>query len=53
MPTIDEYLTARAQFEDELCELLRIPSVSADPARRPDMERAAQWVADQFAGRRT
>ncbi|MGD0897798.1 MAG: dipeptidase [Thermoguttaceae bacterium] len=49
MPTIDEYLsTHAARFEEDLCELLRIPSVSADPARRPDMERAARWIADHF-----
>ncbi|MBN2129254.1 MAG: dipeptidase, partial [Sedimentisphaerales bacterium] len=34
----------------ELCELLRIPSVSADPARRDDVRRAADWVAGQFRG---
>jgi succinyl-diaminopimelate desuccinylase len=49
MQKIDEYLTAQSgRFENELCEFLRIPSVSADPARRPDMQKAAQWVADQF-----
>lgn len=29
----------------ELCEFLRIPSVSAKTEHRPDTERAAQWVA--------
>ncbi len=49
MPTIDQYLEAHAaRFEEELCELLRIPSVSADPGHRADMQRAADWVADQF-----
>jgi succinyl-diaminopimelate desuccinylase len=49
MPTIDEYLAAQApRFEDELCEFLRIASVSADPARQPEIQRAAAWVADQF-----
>jgi acetylornithine deacetylase/succinyl-diaminopimelate desuccinylase-like protein len=33
------------QSIDELKDLLRIPSVSSDPVRRPDMERAAEWVA--------
>jgi acetylornithine deacetylase/succinyl-diaminopimelate desuccinylase-like protein len=28
---------------------LAIPSVSVDPARRDDMHRAAEWVADQLA----
>ncbi len=49
MPTIDEYLAAQApRFEEELCEFLRIASVSADPERKPEMQRAATWVADQF-----
>ncbi len=37
---------------DELAEFLRIPSVSADPARAGDVKRAGQWVCDfiQAAG---
>jgi acetylornithine deacetylase/succinyl-diaminopimelate desuccinylase-like protein len=31
---------------DELAGFLRIPSVSADPARGADVERAAEWVCD-------
>jgi acetylornithine deacetylase/succinyl-diaminopimelate desuccinylase-like protein len=31
---------------DELGELLRIPSLSADPRRADDVRAAAQWVAD-------
>jgi acetylornithine deacetylase/succinyl-diaminopimelate desuccinylase-like protein len=31
---------------EELYELLRIPSVSADPAHRGDVQRAAEWVRD-------
>lgn len=30
---------------DELSELLAIPSVSADPERKPDVARAAEWLA--------
>lgn len=30
---------------DELKELLRIPSVSTDPARQLDVRRAAEWIA--------
>jgi acetylornithine deacetylase/succinyl-diaminopimelate desuccinylase-like protein len=49
MSTINQYLDDHAaEFEAELCEFLRIPSVSADPARKPDMTQAANWVADQF-----
>ena len=33
---------------DELGELLRIPSVSADPAHQDDVEQAAEWVADKI-----
>jgi acetylornithine deacetylase/succinyl-diaminopimelate desuccinylase-like protein len=31
---------------DQLSELIRIPSVSADPAHREDVRRAAEWVRD-------
>ncbi len=49
MTAIDNYLTASAtRFEDELCELLRIPSVSADSRHNPDTARASQWIAQQF-----
>jgi len=32
----------------ELLDLLRIPSVSTDPARNVDTSRAAEWVADRL-----
>ena len=38
----------RQDWFDELGELLRIPSVSADPAHQADVERAAEWVADKI-----
>ncbi len=33
----------------ELTEFLRIPSISADPARKPELQQAAEWVAAQLA----
>jgi succinyl-diaminopimelate desuccinylase len=48
-PALIEYLEAhRSEFEEDLCQLLRIPSVSAKSEHRDDIRRAAQWVADQF-----
>ncbi|HLW60109.1 MAG TPA: dipeptidase [bacterium] len=32
------------RFELELCEWLRIPSISTLPAHQPDMDRAAAWL---------
>ena len=49
MASLDEYLQAnRESFEDQLCELLRIPSVSTDSQYAGDVATAGQWVADQF-----
>jgi acetylornithine deacetylase/succinyl-diaminopimelate desuccinylase-like protein len=49
MPALEEYLASQAgRFESELCELLRIPSVSAIGEHRGDIERAADWVLGQF-----
>jgi acetylornithine deacetylase/succinyl-diaminopimelate desuccinylase-like protein len=33
-----------------LFDLLRIPSISAQPAHKHDCTRAAEWVGDQLAG---
>jgi acetylornithine deacetylase/succinyl-diaminopimelate desuccinylase-like protein len=38
----------RERFLEEYKEFLRIPSVSTDEAHRPDIQRAAAWVADQL-----
>jgi len=44
-----EYLQAnRDRFLEELFDLLRIPSVSADPAYAGDVQRCAQSVADHL-----
>ena len=41
-----EYIDAhRDQHLAELCEFLRIPSVSAKSEHKPDIERGANWVA--------
>ncbi len=38
-----------ASYADDLMEFVRIPSVSTDPAHRPDVEAAAAWVAGRLA----
>jgi len=49
LDAVDRYLLDHAsRFEDELCELLRIASVSADSKHRDDVRRAGDWVAAQF-----
>lgn len=49
MSKLDDYLSANAgRFEEDLCELLRIPSVSADSKYKEDVRRAGQWVLNQF-----
>ncbi len=49
MPDFEEYLNQqRETFQNDLCELLRIPSVSTDSKYKEDVRRAAEWVAGQF-----
>lgn len=38
----------RSRFLDELKQFISIPSISTDPAARPDMQRAAEWAAAQL-----
>lgn len=38
----------RKRFLDELFDCLKIPSVSANPARKDDVWRCAKWVADHL-----
>jgi acetylornithine deacetylase/succinyl-diaminopimelate desuccinylase-like protein len=46
--TWQQYLTAnQEQFEQELLDFLRIPSISALPANAADVRHAARWVADR------
>jgi len=43
------FARAHAQeFEGDLCEWLRIPSISTLSAHRSDVERAARWTADHL-----
>ncbi len=50
MKTLNEYLDQHSsQFEEDLCELLRIDSVSADSTRRDSVQKAADWVLGQFS----
>ena len=38
----------RERFVNELKDFIRIPSVSTDPDAKPDMRKAADWVAHQL-----
>ena len=50
MSALAEYVQAHgARFESELFDFLRIPSVSTLPEHRPDMARAARFVAARLA----
>jgi len=43
------YLTENHdRFQNELIELLRIQSISHDPAHKADMDQAANWLADKL-----
>ncbi len=49
MADLDQYLVEnRDRFEGELCDLLRIPSVSTDGLHQTEIRQASQWVAEQF-----
>jgi acetylornithine deacetylase/succinyl-diaminopimelate desuccinylase-like protein len=49
MTNLAEFIEgSRDKHLAELCEFLRIPSVSAKSEHKPDIERAARWVADHL-----
>ena len=49
MSSLECYLDSHRQlFKDELFQLLRIPSVSTDPAHATDVRAAAEWLLRQF-----
>ncbi len=51
MAQLDRYLEENHdRFEAELCELLRIASVSTDGLHQAEIRQAGQWVADQLRG---
>jgi acetylornithine deacetylase/succinyl-diaminopimelate desuccinylase-like protein len=46
---VREYVESNArEFIDALKQWLSIPSISADPARHPDVRRSAEWLADHL-----
>src|SRR5258708_22454503 len=46
---LTEYIDSkREEHLNELYEFLRIPSVSAQSEHKPDIERAAKWVAGRL-----
>ncbi len=47
-PSIEIARSQHGRALNELQELLRIPSISAMPERRADMQRAAAWIAARF-----
>ncbi len=50
LTNLDRYLTdQRQRFEDDLCQLLRIPSVSADRSYAGEIRRAADWVTSHLS----
>jgi acetylornithine deacetylase/succinyl-diaminopimelate desuccinylase-like protein len=47
---VDAYLeTHRGDFEEQLKDLIRIPSISAQPDHDPDTQRAATFIRDDLA----
>jgi succinyl-diaminopimelate desuccinylase len=49
MAAVDRYIKENGErFEEDLCELLRIDSVSTDPAFKASVERAGNWVVEHF-----
>src|SRR5687767_11366962 len=43
--TLEYISTNRPHFLNQLIEFLRVPSISTLPEHRPDVERAAEWLA--------
>jgi len=47
-PTLDYIKSNKNKFLDELFELLKIPSISADPAYSADVRKTAEFLRDEF-----
>lgn len=48
MTPVERYLTEhRSRFIQELCDYLRFPSISAQPAHAPDMRACARWLVER------
>ncbi len=43
-----QFVAQQEQHLHDLCQWLRIPSVSSDPGSAPAMQQAAQWLEDKF-----
>ena len=51
LPQVFDYVQQhQQQFEDDLCQLLRIPSISADSQHASDVRRAADWLVEHLQG---
>jgi acetylornithine deacetylase/succinyl-diaminopimelate desuccinylase-like protein len=51
MSPVERYLAQnRARFVSELCEYLRFPSVSAQPAHKKDLRACADWITAHCRG---
>src|SRR5574342_309229 len=48
MTPVDYIQAGRERFVSELCEFLRFPSVSTEPARAADVRRCCDWLAGKF-----
>ena len=50
MENVKKYIEANeARFLEELFDLIRIPSISAESTHKPDMQRCAEWLAAALA----
>ena len=45
-PVLDYLRQNQPRFISELCDYVRFPSVSAQPAHRPDLHRCAEWLVE-------